>query len=497
MRFLWASSISLLLLLTGLPGVAHAQPRQQQIVSEVSEALRHQDFDRALATLQSALQTSPDNPQLRVLQGIAYSGKGDRRSALASYQRALKSAPDYLPALEGAAQLEYEAGNAGAIALLERVLMQRPNDATAHAMLGSAAARQGDCKTAVTHFAGSGAVLESQPEAMHAYGVCLLKLKQPAQAVEVFRKLAASEPGDVRAQRNLAAVQLSAGQKQEALATIKPLLAAEPDANTLHLAADIFEANQDTPHAVQYLHEAIVKSPKQIPLYVDFAGIAMNHQSFQAGVAMLNTGLKVQPKAAQLYLARGVLYVQMAQYDKAEADFEMAQHLDPGQQMSAAAQGMLAEQKYQGDPDKALATVRAKLAKNPNDAFLLYLQAALISQKSPEPGSADFLRGMQSAQRAVELQPALTAAHNILAKYDLDSGNYARAAKECRLVLTQTPEDQTALYHLVMALRKTGDTAEIPALLQRLAKARQAATRQEGERNRYKLVVDSSSSPDK
>jgi hypothetical protein len=94
----------------------------------------------------------------------------------------------------------------------------------------------------------------------------------------------------------------------------------------------------------------------------------------------------------------------------------------------------------------------------------------------------------------VALQPSLTAAHNVLAKYYLDAGQNALAARECRLVLGKDPSDQGALYHLVIALRKAGETSEIPDLLKRLAKARQDATRQEGERNRYKLVVASPSS---
>jgi folylpolyglutamate synthase/dihydropteroate synthase len=112
-----------------------------------------------------------------------------------------------------------------------------------------------------------------------------------------------------------------------------------------------------------------------------------------------------------------------------------------------------------------------------------------LSQKAPEPGSAEFQQGLSSAQRAVTLQPSLTAAHNVLAKFYLDSGENALAAKECRRVLQQKPTDQTALYHLVIALRRTKDQAEIPDLLKRLAKARQEATREEAEHNRYKLVV--------
>jgi cytochrome c-type biogenesis protein CcmH/NrfG len=67
--------------------------------------------------------------------GTGLFGKGDHKAALASYQSALKIAPDYLPALEGAAQLEYDADNASAIPLLQRVLRLRPDDLTSHAML--------------------------------------------------------------------------------------------------------------------------------------------------------------------------------------------------------------------------------------------------------------------------------------------------------------------------------------------------------------------------
>ena len=72
---------------------------------------------------------------------------------------------------------------------------------------------------------------------------------------------------------------------------------------------------------------------------------------------------------------------------KRRADFEKAEQLDPRQSLSAAAQGMIAEEKNQNNPDQALATVRSKLDKKPSDPFLWYLQAAILAQKAPAPGS--------------------------------------------------------------------------------------------------------------
>jgi tetratricopeptide (TPR) repeat protein len=373
------------------------------------------------------------------------------------------------------------------------VLRLRPQNATSHAMLGVLAYKRGDCPDAAQHFAQSEQILDSQPGALQEYGVCLLKLKQTDKALQIFQTLLAAHPDDARARRGLATIQLDAGKPQDALVTLQPLLDSNPDVGTTRLAAAAYEANQDTPNAVKVLREAIVGNPREIPLYVDFADIALNHQSFQAGVEMIDAGLKLQPEAAELYLARGVLYVQLAEFDQAGADFEKADRLDSHQGLSAAAQGMMAEERNQNNPGRALATVRAKLAKNPNQAFLWYLQAAILSEKAPQPGSPEFQEGITSARKAVALDPSLTAAHNVLAKYYLDSGRYSVAAEECRKVLEQNPTDQTALYHLVVALRKTNQQAEIPELLKRLAKARQDAAKQEAERNRFKLVVSSPS----
>jgi tetratricopeptide (TPR) repeat protein len=477
----------LLLLQAAVP----AQTRTEQ-VSSITAVLRAGEFDKALELLQPALRGAPSDPQLWMFQGLAYAGKGNSKAALGSYQHALKASPSYLPALEGAAQIQYEAGKAEAIPLLERVLKIRPDDVTSHAMLAVVSEKKGDCSTAVRHFSLAGPALASQPEALQGYGICLLKLKQTNEAVEVFQRLLATRPDDVRCRRALAAVQLGADKPQEALTTLKPLLDANPDIGTMRLGAAIYEANNDTPNAVKILRDAIVRDPSQTGLYVDFAGIAMDHQSFQAGVEMVDAGLKVQPDAAQLYMARGVLYVQLADYEKAQSDFERAEQLDPTLGMSAAAQGMLANEQNQNDPAQALAAVRVKLAKKPNDAFLLYLQGAILSKLGAEPGSVEFRRGLDSTKRSMKLQPSLTAAHNLLAKFYLDAGENALAAQECRIVLQQSPSDQSALYHLVIALRKSGNQAEIPDLLKRLAKARQEATKQEGERNRYKLVVSTS-----
>ena len=238
-----------------------------------------------------------------------------------------------------------------------------------------------------------------------------------------------------------------------------------------------------------------MSDPHNINLYVDFANISLDHQSFQVGVDMINAGLHAEPKSAPLYVARGVLYVQLGQFDKAEADFEEANVLDPRQSVGSAAEGLAVVQ--ENDPVRALATVRAKLAKTPRDAFLLYLQADILSQKGPDPGTAEFREAMESAKKAIALRPSLGAARDILAKLYLQAGENEAAIVQSRRALVSDPKDQTALYHLIQGLRRSGQTGDIPNLLKRLADLRMEGTKEEAIHNRYKLVEEKSAAAEK
>jgi tetratricopeptide (TPR) repeat protein len=460
----------------------------------VTSALRAGQFGKALQLLQPELERDPKSAQLWTLRGIALTGKGDKNEGLVAFRRALGTSPDYLPALEGAAQIEYENGDKDAVVLLKHVLQLRPKDSTSHAMLAALAYRRGDCPAAVAHFEQSGSLAESQPGALQEYGDCLVQLNETERAISLFsRALAHSSGADVGLRCLLASVQMMAQHAKDAIATLQPLLEENAaDADVLDLAASAYEADGNTPEAVRLLRQAILADPHNINLYLDFANVSLDHQSFLVGVDMINAGLGAEPKAAPLYVARGVLYVQLAQYEKAEADFEKADALDPRQSMGSAAEGLAAVQ--QNDPDRALATVQSKLARKPNDAFLLYLRADILTQRGPDPGSAEFREAMESANKAVSLRPSLASAHDVLAKLYLQGGQNTAAIEQSRKALSTDPKDQTALYHLIQALRKSGRSSEIPELLKRLAELRREGSKEEAAHNRYKLVEEKSPS---
>src|SRR3954447_14939258 len=246
------------------PGAENATDQLEAIRA----ALRARDFEQAVERSRSALRQAPNDPQLWTLQAMALASMGKPAEALQSFQHALKIDPNDMAALEGAAQLHYEAGSRRAVPLLTRILQRRPGEPTAHAMLAVLEYREGNCKAAVAHFEKAGALIDSQVDALHAQATCLVRLQQPDAAIGVIQRSVALQPEDLRERRLLAAVQLMAEKPQDAVATLSPLVqGSQADGETLGLASAAYEKSGDTPRAVATLRQAILLDPRNIDLY--------------------------------------------------------------------------------------------------------------------------------------------------------------------------------------------------------------------------------------
>ena len=461
-----------------------------QNAQPIVTALRNKQYAQARDLAQQVLKTTPRNAQVLTLEGLAFRGLRRDEDALAAFQQALRADPDYVAALEGAAQIEYAAARPAAVLLLDRLLKLRPADPTAHAMRGVMAWKQRDCTTAVAHFGRSEAALAAQPEALREYGVCLVKLQRLEPAEKVFQQLVAGNPAAASARRSLSAVQLLAEHPQAALDSLQPLLKGESaDPETLALASAAYEALGETPYAVATLRQAIVLSPRTVKYYLDFAGLSFAHKSYEAGIQIVSAGLKLSPEASQLHLARGILYVQTGQIDKADADFLVAERLDPRQPGTVDARVL--EHLQDNDLNGAAQLVREQIKAQPKNAFLYYLLAEVINRQGPQVASPDFQQALDSAAEAVKLQPDLILARNLLSRLYMDAGQLKPAIEQCHEVLRITPHDPIALYRLMRALKMSDDSdaaKEIPEVLRRFNEARDLARQKEAQESRYRLL---------
>lgn len=462
-------------------------PTSSPAIVEIEEAIRSKAYDHALELSHTALAAHRDDCRLWTLQGMAYAGAHNLKLADAAYQHALQLVPDYLPALEGAAQSEFETDGRNTEGLLLRILALRPEDSTANVMLAMTQYKRGACKNAVVHFKRAQALVDERLLPLSEYGICLSKLGNGNEAVHAFQDAVALAPRDPGAHYNLALALLDAGRFGEALQTLAPQIQADStDENALTLASDICEAENDTPHAVALLRQAIVTNPLQQNAYLRFATLSSNHASYQVGIDMLNAGLARMPAAAQLYVARGVLYAQLGNYDKATDDFETANRIDPRLSFTGTAEGITEAQKH--DFSSSVAKFREQVRLHPRNAFDQYLLAEMLAQSGPEQGSQEYNEELRAARNAVRLDPKLAQARGILAELYLRSGKTELAIEQCEAALKENPNDQEALYRLILSLRRTSRRGEIPALTNRLIALRNAKNQREKHTTRFQLV---------
>jgi tetratricopeptide (TPR) repeat protein len=486
-----------LLIAAGLPFVAQAQQDASSAasgsVTSIESLIRSQDYDHALQLTKSRLSQSPKDFRLWTLEGIIFSiqqnGQQNRAEAIAAFDKALAINPAYAPALEGEVQLLYADGDKRAIPLIERILKADPKDQTAHEMLATLERQQNNCKAAADHFALSTDSIQSHPASLEAYGYCLVQLQRMQDAIPVFQQLVELLPERAYLKYDLAVVLAATKQNDAAVKVLEPLLTPDQqDTDILSLAAEAYEAAGDTPKAAALMRQAIVLSPATANYYVAFASLCLDHQSFQVGIDMLDAGLARISNDPALYISRGLLYAQLAQFDKAEADFNKAEQLDSTQSLGSYAVDLAELAK--NDPDAALARVRKQLKAHPESALLYDLLAELLMNPGPAPDSPQFQEALHSAQMAIRLKPDLVPAHDALASIYLHSAQYNLAIEQCRIALKYSPSDQTAAYHLLIALRHSGqsDSPEIKTLVKQLSEMHQASMKQESDRNRYRLV---------
>jgi hypothetical protein len=81
----------------------------------------------------------------------------------------------------------------------------------------------------------------------------------------------------------------------------------------------------------------------------------------------------------------------------------------------------------------------------------------------------------------------MVAAHDLLSAIYYDDEQTNLAIEQSRASLALDPNDQQAIYHLIVALRKTDRKDQIPALLKRMIELRSNAGNGQKASKQYRL----------
>lgn len=453
----------------------------------IARLLRSGNAEGALKLIDDALAQSPADVRLWTMRGVACAEMQRMDESLAAYRKAIALKPDYLPALQGAAQIEYGTGRAEARGTLERILAIDAQNAVAHAMLGALAYDRRECKTALAHFERADALIRGSPQALWQSGHCLFLEDRPAEAAARFEQLLQTNGDGTRdaVVYNLALSWHAAGQHRKAIATLAPLASRNPpERDVIALLADLYAANQQVQEAIDTLRRGTTTYPRDEQFYVSLAALCLEHDSFDLGREVIEIGLRNVSSPKRLYAVRGILRAQLGELDEAQADFEHVSQLEPRQ--SGAVAGLSLTLQQTGRTEQSIAILREQARARPNDdAINVMLAQALLrgglDERSVAEARAALMRAMAAAPRRAIVRTELGKLH-------LKTGEVEKAIEQLQLAVDLDPSDKTPTYHLLIALRRAGRHDEARKLATRVRELLDEEKASEIARNRFRLV---------
>ena len=432
---------------------------------KAAESISGGKYAEALTLLTPLTKTYPKDATVWTLRGLAYNGLGDTKQSLIDFDRALAIDKAFVPALRGASQTAYLHHDPRAGVYLQQLLSVAPDNQVANAMAGVLAYEAHDCKAAAAYFGNARDNLFGSATAVEQYADCLLKVGKPSGAMEVLSRIAQMHPDSAQLKYNLAVAQLQAHQPELAIQTLSPL-AGEKDSGLLNLLASVYAQANRPDDAFRTLESAIEIDPQAESNYLDLAILCLEHHQEKRSVLAASAGIGKLPKAASLFLIRGVAYAQLADYEKAESDFVEASRIEPEQPHSTIAMSLLYSDR--NDLKKEREVLTQQLKTTPNDPVTNYLLADLLMRTGTQPGQPDFQQAQAYLTKSLAGRPDSAEAQILMGKMLEKEDSPAPALEHFQAALAIEPENRSALDHEFALLRKLHRNDEAMEVLAKL-----------------------------
>ena len=468
----------------------------QQPASEATEYVHAQQliqqhqWSEGLTILHRLLQSNPSNPRILNLTGLGLIGNREPESAIPYFQKAIKIDPKFVPAMKNLAIDDFDLGHLKtAEQLLLRAGAYSPNDPVIHLYLGEIAYREHHFKSAAANLSKTGRLLYSNSNTLAALVVSDSKVGHVDEALKLLKDL---RPRDVTPdfQLALASALTNAGRPVDALPFFAVLRSEYPRNHDIiydaalcyirakefghaidaiqqwiqqnHETADLdnllgqaYEAQKQTKSAVDAYRQAIRMAPNHVEYYLDFASLCSDHQDYNAGLKVIEVGLKNNPHSGRLYFEQGALYAMQNNYGQAEKSFETSAKLVPAAQSSYIGLGITFLET--GNTNKAIHILHERLARHPNNPTLLYLLGESLMRSGAAPGGARFAEAQKVLEKSVALNPDFAVSHVALGKIYLSENKLKDAAQQFSAAIKLDPMNNSAYAHLVVAYRRLGD----------------------------------------
>lgn len=377
-----------------------------QIADARSKAAR-EDIPGAIAVVDGILEKTPGDHEALMLKGSLSAYTGDRVGAMALYNKALQSKPDYIPAHTAIISALMQQGAVDdASKHVDAMKKVAPGNLQTLYLEAQIAYRRKDFKTTRDISQQLLKAVPGNPLFLQLAGAAEFHLGSYAQA-DTFLNKALQQAPELRLARGLLVTNyLRGGQPAKALATLQPVLdKIDKDPVLLALAGEAFLQSGEPKKAEEYLAKATKLDP--------------DNPSRRTSLAIAH----------------------MAQGDVATGTMEL-ERLSKEDKGITADRALIASYLRRNELDKALAAIDTLERKQPDNPATYALRARILLVKKDNAGAR------RNLEKALTLNPAYIPAVTSLAALDMTENKPEDARKRFESVLATDPKNSTALLSL-------------------------------------------------
>ncbi len=459
----------------------------------VAAALSTGDLDRAETALERLRQQVGDTETVSTLSGLIRMGRLDTDAAREQFEATVRKFPASVAAKANLAKVLFQQDRRPeAVALLKQGINQDPGNATALAMLVQILTQE---KRGPEAIAAVEAARAAQPQNLAftaGHAELLTLLGDPAGALAVLEAAKVNGTTPAPLLPVLARVQVTANKVDAAKATFAQILAANPtDFATRRAQVEVLASTGDTEAVRTLLQEGLQASPGNPGLLSLLVLTEQRAKGFDAAIALADQ-LRANPgNMPAAMVLKGDLYAAARRFSEAASAY--AAELKTTNSPLLAVR-LASAQLNAGDPNKALADLRAWQAKQPGDPDAAQMLASMdinarryadaernlgiVLEKRPNDpialnnlawlyGNRRDPRAHNLAQRAY-LQAPSAETSDTLGWIMVSEGQAAKAVPLLQQAAAQQPANRTVRLHLATALKAVGRRDDATAILRLL-----------------------------
>ena len=475
--------------IVSLEQLTQQQPQIMHARLLLADAYRAQDsLDSAVQIYRELEKAYPQNPQVPLLLGTAFLQQKKNTEARKEFDRALELAPDYLPALEQAVNLDLmEKQYAAAQQRVQQQAGQNPKAAALQLLLAKVLVARGDTNQAESTLLKA---IELQPDSQLAYLMLAqfyTAANQNQKALADLQAALAKNPKDVAALMLMGITYSAEKDYKDARDAYEKLLAIAPNNGVAinNLACLYAEHLGQLDKACQLARQARDLAPTDPSIADTLGWILYRKQQYSSALSLLRESADKLYAVPEAQFHLGMTYYKMGDEANARTAFQHALQLNEdfpqksecnqclavlaidtktaGADTRAWLEKRVANQpddpialgrlaaiyQREGTVDKAIATYEAALQANPQNVMAMVNLARLYAPK-------DTQKAFNLAKAAYKLTPNDPLVTYTLGRLAFLTGDYEWSLNLLQLTAQVQPQNPEVLYDLGEAFYSVG-----------------------------------------